>query len=148
MLSRYRDLDESLVVVRPEERPWGFLVHALGWIPVWGFVFNAAIWLYFKNRSREMVFHVQQAIQFQIVILIPVLTWIICSIFTAIIGNLSEPLGGLLQTINTFFLSVALTAGGFLAVFGGAMVYSGKGFLYPVIGRRVLEGSLRKYTEE
>lgn len=148
MLSQFRDNDESLVVVRPDERPWGFLVHAIGWIPVWGFVFNAAIWLYFKNRSREMVFHVQQCIQYQIVVLIPVITWVICSILTQIIGNLSGPIGMLLQTINTFILSAVLTLLGCVALYGAGMVYVGKGFLYPVLGRRVLEGTIRKFTEE
>ena len=148
MESEYREIDESLIIVRPDERPWGLLVHAIGWIPVWGFVFNAAIWLYFKNRSREMIFHVQQAIQYQIVVLIPVLTWIVCSILTAIVANLSESLGTLLQSINTFLLSAVLTVLGCLALYGAGMVYIGKPFLYPVIGRRVLEGSTRKSTED
>ncbi len=141
------DLDESLVVVRSEDRPWGFLVHALGWVPIWGFVFNSAIWLYYKNRSREMVFHVQQAIQYQIIVLMPVIAWIVCSILTNIIGILSPTLGEVLQVLNTFLLSVAITVLAAVAIYGGAMVYAGRAFLYPVVGRRVLEGSIRKFSE-
>lgn len=141
------DLDDPLVIVRPEDRPWGLLVHSLGWIPVWGFVFNSAIWLYYKNRSREMVFHVQQAIQYQILVLIPVITWILCSILTRIIQVLSPGIGEALQTLNTLFLSLAITLLAVVAIYGGGMVYAGRPFLYPVIGRRVLEGSIRKFTE-
>lgn len=148
MLSRYKGHDETLAILRPEDRPWGLLVHVLGWIPVWGFVFNAAIWLHFKNRSREMVFHIQQSIQYQIFVLMPVLAWIVVSILTSIVGNLHEGAGSFLQTANTFLLSLTMTAAGLLAIYGGAMVYMGRGFLYPVIGPRVLEGTLRKYTEE
>ena len=139
--------DESLAIVRSEERPWGFLVHALGWIPVWGFVLNSLLWLYFKNRSREMIFHVQQAIQFQIYVLVPVLVWIICSIFIVLIGNISQELSELLQTLNNFLLIAVLTCCACLGVAGGALVYAGKPFLYPVFGRRVLEGSIRKIME-
>ncbi len=147
MILHTGDLDESLVVVRSEDRPWGFLVHALGWVPIWGFVFNAAVWLYYKNRSREMVFHVQQAVQYQIIVLMPVIAWIVCSILTNIIGILSPTLGGVLQVLNTFLLSLAITVLAAVALYGGALVYAGKPFLYPVLGRRVLEGSIRKFSE-
>ncbi len=147
MILHTGDLDESLVVVRSEDRPWGFLVHALGWVPIWGFVFNAAVWLYYKNRSREMVFHVQQAVQYQIIVLMPVIAWIVCSILTNIIGILSPTLGGVLQVLNTFLLNLAITVLAAVALYGGALVYAGKPFLYPVLGRRVLEGSIRKFSE-
>lgn len=137
----------SLIIVRPEERPWGLLVHALGWIPVWGFVLNSLLWLYFKNRSREMIFHIQQAIQFQIFILLAMLVWIVGSIFAGIVENLSLTVGNFFQTLNTFILVCVLTVSALVAFWGGAMVYSGKAFLYPVFGRRVLEGSRKKISE-
>jgi hypothetical protein len=81
-------------------------------------------------------------------VLIPLLAWIVCSIVTQLISGLSLPIGDLLQTINTFLLSAVLTILGCVAIYGGGMVYIGKGFLYPVIGRRVLEGTIRKQSEE
>ncbi len=148
MLTRSKNIDDSLVAVRPEDRPWGLALHAIGWIPVWGFVFTAMVWLHFKNRSREMIFHVQQVIQYQIIVLIPLVVWVISSILISLIGTLSPSIGGVLQTINTFILSLVLTASACLAIYGGVRVYLGKSFLYPVIGHRVLEGSINKFTEE
>ena len=139
---------ESLVIVRPEERPWGFIVHAVAWVPIWGFVINAAVWLYFKNRSREMVFHIQQAMQFQIVALIPLIAWSLFAILANIAANLSPRVGGLLHDVNGFFLSAFLTLCAMVAIGGGASVYLGRPFLYPFFGQRVLEGSIRKMQEE
>jgi uncharacterized Tic20 family protein len=148
MLKPYREIDQSLLVVRPEERPWGFLVHALGWVPVWGFIFSTAVWLYFKNRSREMVFHVQQAIQFQIFILIPILAWIVLSIGARIVGSLNMEAGEVFNNVNLIFVTTCLTLSGLTGVIGGLLVYAGKGFLYPLFGRRVLEGTIKKLSEE
>ena len=146
MLSRTAS-DNYLALVRPEERPWGFMVHGLGWIPVWGFVLNCVLWLFFKNRSRQMVFHIQQAIQFHIYLLLPVLAWIVVSIFLNILGNLNAGLAGGLHLINNTLLSIVLTFCAGLAIWGGGMVYAGRPFLYPLFGRQVLEGSIRKISE-
>lgn len=139
--------DNYLALVRPEERPWGFMVHAFGWIPVWGFVLNCVFWLFFKNRSRQMVFHIQQAIQYHIYLLLPLLAWIVCSIFLNILGNLNAGLGAFLQAVNNFLLTTVLTVFAGLAIWGGGLVYAGRPFLYPLFGRRVLEGSIRKISE-
>lgn len=148
MLSRYRDYDETLVILREEERPWGFLLHALAWVPVWGFVVSMLLWVYYRHRSREMVFHIQQAIQLQITVLVPVLLWIVGSILTEVVKGVSPGMGAALATANDFVAVSLLTLMAAVAVVGGGLVYLGKGFLYPVIGRRVLEGTLRKYTED
>lgn len=147
MLARPSELEESLIVLRPEDRVWGFFLHLLGWIPVWGFVLCAAVWLLFKNRSREMIFHVQQTIQFQIVVLVPMVVWIVASLLIALIGTLSPGFGNFLAVLNNFILSAVLTACAGVAVWGAVFVYLGKPFLYPFIGRRVLEGSISKLRE-
>lgn len=148
MLARPRHIDHSLLVPRYEERPWGFLVHAVGAIPIWGFVFNAAVWLYFRHRSREMVFHVQQAVQFHIIILIPILLWNIIGVFTAVIAELSPSVALVLETFSTFLLVAFLSLAAAVALFGGLLVYMGRPFLYPIIGKKVLEGTLAKLTGE
>ncbi|MCC6546298.1 DUF4870 domain-containing protein [Candidatus Sumerlaeota bacterium] len=148
MLTRSRQIDDSLLIVRPEDRLWGLALHALCWIPVWGFISCAIIWLCFKNRSREMIFQVQQAVQFQIVVLLPMVVWIFCGIVIRITSILSPWLGRILEVANNFLLSVVITGCAAVAVAGAAMVYLGRPFLYPVIGRRVLEASIRKFTEE
>lgn len=148
MLARPRNFDQSLLVPRYEERPWGFLVHAMGAIPIWGFVFNAAVWLYFRHRSRELVFHVQQAVQFHIVILLPILLWNIIGVFASVISELHLPVATALQTFTTFLLIAFLSLAAAVALYGGLLVYIGRPFLYPGIGRKVLEGTLAKLSEE
>lgn len=145
---RPASVDDSIVIVRPEDRPAAFLVHGLGWIPVWGFVLNTMLWLYYKNRSRELIFHIQQAVQYHIVVLMPVLAWIVGSMFAAVLGKLSPGMGGAVQTANTLLLSATITILAAVGIGGGLACLSGKPFLYPAIGRRVLQGSIRKLTEE
>ncbi|HMZ51200.1 MAG TPA: DUF4870 domain-containing protein [Candidatus Sumerlaeota bacterium] len=148
MLTRSRQIDDSLLIVRPEDRIWGLALHALCWIPVWGFICCAIIWLHFKNRSREMIFQVQQAVQFQIVVLVPMIVWIFCGIVIRITSIFSPWLGKVLEVGNNFLLSLIITISAAVAVAGAAMVYLGRPFLYPVIGKRVLEASIQKFTEE
>lgn len=148
MLVRPRHFDESITVVRHEERPWGFLVHALGCVPIWGFVVNCAFWLHYRTRSREMVFHIQQAIQYHIFLLLPVLAWNLVGVCTGVVGQLSPGIAELIDVVTTFALIAFLTASTALALYGGAMVYAGRPFLYPGIGRRVLMGTLNKLMED
>ena len=148
MLAPSRSIDESITAVREEDRPWAAMVHALGAIPVWGFVFNAIVWMYYRNRSREMIFQVQQAIQYHFFVLLPVLTWVVCSLLAKIITGLSPALGGFFQVLNNILLSICLTGTTGLALYGACLVYIGRPFLYPLIGRRVLEGTIRKFSEE
>lgn len=143
----YRHIDDDLAIVRPEERVWAAVVHAFGWIPVWGFVLNALFWLYFKSRSREMVFHIQQAIQYQIYVLLPVIAYSVVHIVGGVIANLNETVGGSLQMINGFLLLAALTAMAAHAIQGAVTVLVGRPFYYAVFGRKVLEGSIKKIQE-
>jgi len=147
MLTRLAKSHSDLPVVRYEERPWGAAVHWMGWIPIWGFFFNSVIWLYFKNRSREIIFHVQQAVQLQIVALMPLIGWIIATIFIRLIGTLNEALGRWLQNVADVLLFAMLALIAVSAIYGGILVYIGKPFLYPIIGKKVLEASLRKMSE-
>lgn len=143
-----RKYDSSLSVLRYEERPWGFLVHALGVVPIWGFIFMSCVWLYYRHRSREMVFHVQQAVQFHIFILLPVLGWVMSGIIASIVYQLSPMLAGLLETVALFLILTFLALMAAVALFGGVLTYMGRPFLYPVIGARVLSGTLAKLKEE
>lgn len=138
----------TLSILRYEERPWGFLVHALGVIPIWGFLFSAAVWLYFRHRSREMVFHVQQAVQFHIFILLPILAWIIVGIFSSVVYQLSPMIAGLMDTLALFALAGFLAVMAAIALVGGFLTYLGRPFLYPLIGERVLKGTMAKLKEQ
>lgn len=138
---------ERLAVLRDEERPWGALVHGTSWIPVWGFFVAVLMYLLFRNRSREMVFHVQQALQFQIYVLLPVVLWIIFSIFINIFRTLSRQAGTLMADINDWWLTVVIALAAVISLVGASTVYLGRPFFYPLFGRRVWEGSIRKISE-
>lgn len=123
------------------------MVHFFGWIPVWGAVINCVLWLLFKSRSREMVFHIQQAIQCQIFVLLPMLAWILFWMIASIVGNLDAGVGNAFHAVNNFMLFAILSVFALVSMFGAGMVYIGRPFLYPLFGRRVLDGSLRKLQE-
>src|SRR5690606_17009694 len=56
-------LDTALV--RREERGFAATAHLFAAIPLWGLVFLAVLLVWFKERSREVVFHIIQAMVFQ-----------------------------------------------------------------------------------
>ena len=141
-------VDESLVIVRPEERPWGFLAHAMGCIPIWGFVFNIGLWMFFRHRSREMIFHIQQVIQFHIILLLPIFAWNLLGVIGLVLAQLSPSLAAGLGVACNFLLICFLTLTTAVALIGGGLVYVGRPFFYPGIGRRVLAGSINKLMEE
>jgi len=139
----------SAAAVREDERGFAAAVHfPMGAIPLWGLVFLAGMWMFFKERSREIVFHIQQAMVFHMVQMAAWLCWIAISLLEKPIGFLSETVARLLETLNLFMLITFLTAYAAVCLWGCAATLVGKPFLYPVIGRRVLEGSLAKTLED
>jgi uncharacterized Tic20 family protein len=147
LISRSVPTQEGLVAVRWEERPMAAVLHLLGWIPVWGFVVAALFWLFYRQRSRQLVFHVQQVVQLQILVLLPLLAWCVATIFARVLGLISVTAATGLQWALDFGASSALTVAAALAIWGAVEVYRGRPFLYPFFGRRVLEASIRKLTE-
>lgn len=139
--------DEAKVVVREDERGFAAACHLLAAVPLWGIVFLAGIWIYFKERSREVVFHVQQAMMFQMVLLAVGVFALVVQMIALPMNVLHSGLSNLITTLNTFFLITVYTAYVCVCLWGVVQTMMGRPFLYPLIGRRVLEGNLTKSQE-
>ncbi|MBX3729660.1 MAG: DUF4870 domain-containing protein [Candidatus Sumerlaeia bacterium] len=137
-----------LVVVREEERGFAAAAHLLGAIPAWGLVFLACLWVYFKERSREVIFHIQQAMMFQTVFLAAVMFWVLMELLLLPIRVVHAGVAGLLEKANLFFLVSCYVAYAVVCAIGCVRTMSGRPFLYPAVGRRILEGSLTNTRTE
>lgn len=127
---------------------FGALAHLATAIPIWGLVINIGMWVYFKERSRELLFHIQQAMVFQGVLLAILIPWVILQIVGNILSSLNERMGSVLLNLNGFMVSVLLAVYVAYCLWGALMTYVGRPFYYAVLGRRVFEGALRKTSVE
>jgi uncharacterized Tic20 family protein len=134
--------------MRDDERFFAAISHAAVIIPFWGIVLAAGIWMYFKERSREVVFHAQQAIFFQVGALAFFLLAIVAKIFEGIVRLISDPLANAISTLNLFFLSLGFVAYAAVCLYGAYRTWTGAPFLYPIIGKRMAEGFHRPSGEE
>lgn len=135
--------------VRPEERGFAAAAHfPLGAIPLWGFVFLALMWVYFKERSREVVFHIQQAMLFQMAQLAAWFLWVVVGVVLKPVEAISPRIADLLSSANLVFLILFLVPYFLLCLAGAVSVYIGRPFMYPIIGPRVLAGSVSKFQTE
>ncbi|MBI1292321.1 DUF4870 domain-containing protein [bacterium] len=148
MVTRAIPSEAELTSVRWEERPWLAMLHALGWIPIWGFILGTLFWLFFRQRSRQAIFHIQQVIQFQILLLLPMLGWCVLTILARVLGGILPMLGSALQRGLDFSAIAVLTMAAVLGLWAACEVYMGRRWLYPLFGQRVLQASIRKLTEE
>lgn len=135
---------QTFVVVREEERGYAAAVHLLNAIPLWGFLFTAGMWVWFKERSREVVFHVQQAMVFQMVFLAVIVFFLAVNLLGLPVRVLAPAMADLMSRLNFFFLVSCYTAYAGVCLAGTVMTLLGRSFLYPFVGRRVLSGSLTK----
>ncbi len=133
--------------MRPEDRAPAALAHAFAAVPLWGIVGDTAIWLYYKERSREVVFHAQQAIFFQVSVLALALAGILVAIFGRILSVISEGLSEFILGANTRLIILGLILYAGVCLFGAFRTWTQGRFLYPVIGPRMLEG-LRHHSRE
>lgn len=140
--------DKIHVSVREEERGYAAAAHLMGAIPFWGLVLLTGIWIYFKERSREVVFHVQQAMMFQTVFLVVGVFWLAAELLQRLIQVLNENVAHLISQVNAFFLIAFFIAYVITCLIGVVQTFLGHSFLYPFVGRRVYEGNLPKSSPE
>lgn len=140
------DYSDDIVVPREEDRGFGALAHLFAAVPIWGLVLNAGMFLHFRERSREVAFHAQQGLWFQGVGLVILIVYLLVEVLLRIVGVLSEPLAHGLHLVNLLMTSICFTAYATCCLAGAALTLAGKPFLYPRLGRRLLEGFWRKST--
>lgn len=136
--------EASLAVVREEERGFAAAAHLMAIVPLWGVVFLAGLWLYFRESSREVVFHVQQALVYQMMMLAAFCVWLIVELALMPVRVLAPWLADRAGEVNLTLLGVVLALYAVGCLVGCVQTYRGQAFLYPVIGRRVLRGAARK----
>lgn len=126
--------------MRDEERLPATLVHALAAIPLWGVVGDCVVWLLYKERSREVVFHAQQAILFQVCVLGLGLVSVVVALFGRVLSVISDDFSRSVLQTNLLLLKVGLVFYVCICLYGAFVTWTGRRFLYPVLGEKMAQG--------
>lgn len=121
--------------MKDDERTYSALTHILNIIPGWGILFNALIWYNFKDRSRDVVFHAQQSILFQIGILIVALVGLVIRGLSSLVGMVIPPIGMISNVMNNLIFYLIGLVYFLVCLYGAFSVYNKGTFLYPFIGK-------------
>jgi uncharacterized Tic20 family protein len=125
--------------MKHEERSMAALAHLAAIIPLWGILFAGIIWLQFKEKSKHVVFHAQQAIFFQVILLIVIIVALVFRLFCSIIAVVNSSLASILNAGNLFLLIVCLILYGAACLYAAWSVLEGRAFEYPFIGKQLRE---------
>ncbi len=134
-------------LVRREERGFAATAHLFAAIPLWGLVFLAVLLVWFKERSREVVFHIIQAMVFQGLLLLPLIGYSLVELMARMLVVLSPAASSAVHLANNSLAIFAYILYACICFYGAFATYAGRPFVYPFIGRPVLEGARRKFSE-
>ncbi|MGF1573102.1 MAG: DUF4870 domain-containing protein [Sumerlaeia bacterium] len=134
---------KSETVVRPEERGFAATAHLITMIPLWGYLFLILLYLHFREKSREVVFHIQQAMAFMFVSLCVFLFYLFASLIIKLIKTLDANVAIILDKINLGFLIAVYSVYCIICIYAIISVYMGKPFIYPLVGKKLLRGFKR-----
>lgn len=137
------NLLKSETVVRPEERGFAATAHLITMIPFWGYLFLILLYLHFREKSREVVFHIQQAMAFMFVFLCVLLFYLFASMINGLIKILDQDLSSLIFRINFGILVSIYFVYCSICLYAIVSVYRGKAFIYPLVGKKLLSGYKR-----
>lgn len=129
--------------MKQEERTIAALTHLLIIVPLWGILFAGIIWLNFKERSREVVFHAQQAIFFQCILLLIFLIGAVFSLFSELIKVFNQKLAQIMIKGNIWLLIICFAIYAAICIYAALLIIFGKDFNYPYVGKK-----LRRSMEE
>lgn len=141
-------MDRDLTVLREEERPWGALTHVFAAVPLWGMLLNFGLWLHFRERSRLMLFHVQQALVFQMLALLLAFPWFLLQLLGRVVQSLAPRLGQFLLNTNSVLAMAVITVYVLVCLWGAIRVWATGRFYYPFIGQGIYRGALNKTRVE
>ena len=123
--------------MKQEERAIAALVHLIIIIPLWGILFAGVVWMLYKERNREVVFHAVQAIFFQSFFLLIFLIYLIFRLFSYLVMVIDQKIAASMTWGNNHLLFVCGVAYVAMCIFGALRIALGSDFRYPVIGRKV-----------
>ena len=128
--------------MKHEERSMAALAHLVVIIPLWGILVAGIIWLYFKEKSKAVVFHAQQAIFFQVILLIVIVVALVFRLFCSIIAVINRPLAAILNAGNIVLLVVCVVVYAAACLYAAWSVLEGRDFEYPFIGKQLRESAV------
>lgn len=135
--------------LRPEERGFGAAIHfPLSIVPLWSFVFLLGAWVFYKERSREMVFQIQQALFYAAAQHVGILCWILFEVLLRPVSFISPGVAEFGSQANTSIVAIFLGLHAAGALAAAIILLLGRPLLYPLIGRRVMEGALSRLDQE
>ena len=129
-----------------EERGYVFLSHLFTAIPLWGILFNGVMWISFKERSRQVVYHAQQGIFFQVIFLAAILVGLVAFLFTQVVGVINGPLAAVLSFINWIIIVMVWIVFEIICIIGMATAANGNEFHYPFVAQKLKEGRPKEET--
>ncbi len=130
------------------ERGYIMLTHFLNIIPLWGILVSGIIWMTFKEKSRRIVFHAQQAIFFQVIFLCVILVGLVAKLFISLIGVLNTFFSSLLNYANNVILILIFAAYILTCLYAAFKVHGGDEFLYPFAGKRLMEATAEDFDAD
>lgn len=150
LLSRQRRAEEQVVVA---------VLHASSILNFVAIIASASVWANQRSRSRFLAIQARQAMMFQIVTAIGlVITFVLfmAGFYVAMFGGLIAR-SGIREPGLTSALIIAAVLGGAAIVFflillplagvwAAIRILRGHNFLYPILGRRVVDWYTRKYS--
>jgi uncharacterized Tic20 family protein len=123
--------------MKQEERSLAALIHLIIIIPLWGILGAGIIWMNYKEKNREVVFHAQQAIFFQCFFLAVCVIFLVFSLFCMLVKVINEPLALFLMKGNLGLLILCAAVYALTCIIAAVKVIMGGSFTYPWIGRKL-----------
>ena len=132
-------------LIYPNERRMAAISHLMNIVPLWGLIANALIFFAWRERSRSVCFHARQGINLQILLLLLVTVKMLADILSKFVAVALEqsiiPIYA--KSAGDVFLTIAYFIYAGFCFYGVFKAISGKFFLYPYIGPKLLNGYVR-----
>jgi len=111
------------------ERVLVLIAHLVYLLPIMGVFVAAALWQWFKERSRFGAFQAKQAAAFQLAM------WLLLTVAALVLWVLAQVpiVGAVFWVFSKPTLGLVWLAGLGLAVWGGYQAYLGTQFRYPIV---------------
>jgi len=121
--------------MRHIERTVACLGHLAGLVPIWGLLIMALMLWRFRERSRAVTFHVQQAIFFHVAMLFVLTGPLLVYGVGRLVGVLRPETGVLLETAGVWLLTIAFMTNAVIVLWAANETIDGRPFNYPIFGR-------------
>ncbi len=118
-----------LDAMRADERGVAAASHLVNIVPFWGFILLLAIWLYFKERSRKVVFHVRQALVLQIGLLCFGVFALFFSILFRVVAVIHKDMGMFLSQANVLLAAAVYTVYALVCVWAAVTTLRGRSLM-------------------